>query len=70
MVNSRRNALEIDPKLLEQALAVSGERTIEAAVTRALQEFIAHRCREPVLDLMGQLEWDNSFDYKNERGRR
>jgi hypothetical protein len=38
-------------------------------VTRALQEFLARRRQKRVLDLMGQLEWDESFDYKAERGR-
>ena len=61
--------LDIDPDLVEQALAISGERTKKAAVTRALQEFIARRRQKRVLELMGQLEWDNSFDYKAERSR-
>ena len=61
--------LDIDPELIEQALAVSGERTKKAAVTRALQEFIARRRQKRVLELMGQLEWDESFDYKAERTR-
>jgi hypothetical protein len=39
-------------------------------VTRALQEFIARRKQKHLLDLMGKLEWDNSYDYKNERSRR
>ena len=38
--------LAIDPLLLERALAVSGERTKKAAVTRALREFIARREKE------------------------
>ena len=33
--------LSIDPDLLDRALEVSGERTKKAAVTKALQEFIA-----------------------------
>ena len=61
--------LDIDPRLIDQALAVSGERTKKAAVTRALQEFIARRRQKRVLDLMGQLEWGDSFDYKAERSR-
>ena len=35
--------LSIDPELIERALKVSGERTKKAAVTKALQEFIARR---------------------------
>ena len=61
--------LAIDPTLLELALEVSGERTKKAAVTKALQEFIARRQQRRVLDLMGTLEWDKSFDHKAERSR-
>jgi len=62
--------LAIDPQLLDRALEVSGERTKKAAVTRALEEFIARRQQRGVLDLMGKLEWDASFDYKAERSRK
>ena len=61
--------LSIDPELIEQALKVSGERTKKAAVTRALQEFIARRRQKRLLDLMGKLEWDEGFNYKAERSR-
>ena len=62
--------LAIDPDLLERAVEVSGERTKKAAVTKALQEFIARRQQRRLLDLMGKLEWDRSFDYKAERSRK
>ncbi|MGH8289828.1 MAG: type II toxin-antitoxin system VapB family antitoxin [Steroidobacteraceae bacterium] len=62
--------LSIDPALLERALEVSGESTKKAAVTKALEEFIARRQQRRLLDLMGKLEWDDSFDYKTERSRR
>ena len=61
--------LSLDPKLIERALEVSGERTKKAAVTRALEEFIARRRRKSLIDLMGKLEWDSSFDLKAERSR-
>jgi hypothetical protein len=61
--------LSIDPDLIDQALALSGERTKKAAVTKALQEFIARRRQKRLLDLMGKLEWDSAYDYKAERGR-
>jgi post-segregation antitoxin (ccd killing protein) len=35
--------LDLDPDLLDRALKVSGEKTKKAAVTRALEEFIARR---------------------------
>jgi hypothetical protein len=62
--------LSLDPKLIEQAVKVSGERTKKAAVTRALEEFIARRKQKHLLDLMGKLEWDTDFDCKAERSRR
>ena len=49
---------------------MSGERTKKAAVTRALQEFIARRRQKRLLELKGALEWDEGFDYKAERSRR
>jgi hypothetical protein len=61
--------LSIDPELIERALEVSGERTKKAAVTKALQEFIARRRQKRLLDLMGKLEWDSSYDYKIWRAR-
>jgi Arc/MetJ family transcription regulator len=61
--------LSIDPDLINRALAVSGERTKKAAVTKALQEFVARRQQKRLLDLFGKLEWDNAFDYKKERTR-
>lgn len=62
--------LSIDPELLNLALEVSGERTKKAAVTKALQEFIARRRQKGLIELIGQLEWDEGFDYKVERSRR
>jgi hypothetical protein len=62
--------LSIDPHLIQRAVEVSGERTKKAAVTKALQEFIARRQQKRLLELMGKLEWNTDYDYKLERGRR
>jgi hypothetical protein len=61
--------LAIDPDLLDRALEVSGERTKKAAVTRALEEFIARREQSKILELAGTLEWDDTYDYKGDRSR-
>jgi len=61
--------LSIDPKLLDRALEVSGEKTKKAAVTIALKEFIARREQRRLLELFGNLDWDSDFDYKVERSR-
>ena len=57
-------------QLIDRAVKVSGERTQKAALTRALEEFIARRDQRKHVELMGKLEWDESFDYKSERSRK
>jgi len=62
--------LAIDPELIDRALELSGEKTKKAAVTRALEEFIARREQKRLLELFGKLKWNASYDYKAERSRR
>jgi hypothetical protein len=62
--------LSLDPKLLELAVKVGGERTKKAAVTRALEEYVARRRQKNLAEIMGKLEWDEAYDYKAERSRR
>jgi hypothetical protein len=40
-----------------------------ALVQRALKKFGAIRNQKSLLELMGKLDWDDSFDYKKERSR-
>jgi Arc/MetJ family transcription regulator len=62
--------LLLDPSLLNLVLEVSGKSTKKAAVTLALEEFVARRKQKKLLELMGKLEWDASYDYKAERSRK
>ncbi len=61
--------LDIDPRLLEQAVKVSGERTKTAAVTRALREYVARHEQQRIVELFAALDWDPQYDYKAERTR-
>ncbi len=61
--------LNLDPQLLEEAFRLSGEKTKKAAVTRALEEFIARRRQAEILDLFDVLDWD-PYDVHTERSRR
>ena len=61
--------LSIDPQLIERTLAVSSERTKKAAVTKALQEYVARREQIHLAELFGKLEWDSDYDYKSARAR-
>ena len=61
--------LAIDPKLLNKALELGGEKTKKATVNKALRELIARREQERLLELFGKLDWDDRYDYKRERMR-
>ena len=61
--------LDIDPRLLEQAVKVSGERTKTAAVTRALREYVARHEQRRIVELFAALDWDPRYDYQAERTR-
>ena len=61
--------LDLDPRLLDRALEVSGESTKKAAVTVALEEFIARREQRKIRELFRSLEWEAAYDYKAERSR-
>ena len=62
--------LDLASELVEEVLRLSGEATAEAAVAKALEEFIARRQPERLLELAGQLEWNPDSGYKAERTRR
>jgi hypothetical protein len=62
--------LSVDPELIDRALELSGERTKRAAVTRALEEFIARREQKRLRELFGKLDWNDEVDYKDDRRRR
>ena len=62
--------VSIDPELLDKALQVGGEKTKKETVNKALREFIARREQERLLDLFGNFDGDEAFNYKRERMRR
>jgi Arc/MetJ family transcription regulator len=62
--------LNLDDRLLEEALKLSGKRTKREAVTAALEEYVARRKQRRILKLFGKLDWDPTYDYKKERRRR
>ena len=59
--------LSIDPKLLDEALRIGGEKTKKATVTKALEEYIARRRQKEILELFGTLDWNPDSDSKRER---
>lgn len=61
--------LALDPDLLDEVLAVSGESTKKAAVTLALREFVERRTQANLTEFFGLVEWDQDYDYKAARSR-
>ena len=61
--------LDIDERLLEEALRIGGNRTKKATVEQALQEYIQRRKQQKILKLFGKIEYDPSYSYKEQRRR-
>ncbi len=60
--------LAIDPDLLNRALAIGGEKTKKATVTKALEEYIQRRGQEKILGSRGKFDdWDPEYDIKESR---
>ena len=62
--------LELDDRLLAEAVKIGGQTTKKAAVTEALQEYIARRKQARIADLFGTIDYDPKYDYKTQRRRR
>ena len=62
--------LDLDPALVDEAVAVGGRRTKKETVTEALREYIARRRQARVSTLFGTIDYDPEYDYKKQRRRR
>ena len=61
--------LQLDDRLIEEAVALGSHRTKKAAVTQALADYIRHLRQEKILDLFGQVDFDRRYDYKRQRAK-
>lgn len=61
--------LDLDPALVEEAVAVGGRRTKKETVTEALREYIARRRQARISSLFGEIDYDPKYDYKKQRRR-
>lgn len=62
--------LTIDDNLIERVLAVAEQKTKEAAVTEALEEYIRRREQIKIIDLFGTIDFDPEYDYKIQRSKK
>ena len=61
--------LDIDQKLLQEAVKYGNHKTKKSAVNEALAEYVQKRKQLGIIELFGTLDWDDSYDYKAERKR-
>lgn len=61
--------LQLDDRLIRQALELGGHHTKKAAVTQALTDYIRHLRQEKILDLFGKVDFDPGYSYKRQRAR-
>jgi Arc/MetJ family transcription regulator len=59
--------LDIDDKLIDQAVLLGGHRTKKAAVTEALEEYVQRREQKKITELFGTIDFDPDYDYKQQR---
>ena len=60
-------SLNINEALLNEALALDNQVNIDSLVETALREYIQRRKRLKVLDLFGTIEYDEGYNYKQQR---
>ncbi len=59
--------LALDDKLIEEALTIGNHTTKKAVVTEALQEYIKRRKQLNIIKLFNSIDYDEDFDYKEQR---
>jgi Arc/MetJ family transcription regulator len=62
--------IDIDEKLITEALALGDAKTKKAVVNEALSEYVRVRRQRRLLEVFGTVDYDPDYDYKVERNRR
>ena len=67
--NDMATNLQLDDRLINEAVALGKHHTKRAAVTQALTDYIQHLRQERILDLFGKVDFDPGYDHKRQRAR-
>lgn len=59
--------LALDDDLIKEAQKIGQHKTKKAVVTEALQEYIQRRRKLEILQLFGTMDYDEDYDYKQQR---
>lgn len=61
--------LQLDDRLIRQAVKLGGHSTKREAVTQALTDYVRFLQQQKILGLFGKVEFDPAYDYKKQRSR-
>jgi len=64
-----RTNIEIDDKLMKQAMKASGASTKKAAVEQALQLLVKIKAQEGIRKLFGKVEWEGDLDWSRSKDK-
>lgn len=59
--------LKVVEKLIQEALELGGCSTKRAVIEEALREYVQRRKQLKVIELFGKIEYDDDYDYKQQR---
>ena len=59
--------LALDDTLIEEAKIIGKHRTKKGVVTEALQEYIQRRKQSEIINIFNTVDFDKSYDYKQQR---
>ncbi|MEB3342796.1 type II toxin-antitoxin system VapB family antitoxin [Okeania sp.] len=59
--------INVDEKLLNEALALSDQSTVNLLIEAALCEYIQRRQQLKILELFGTIEYEENYNYKQQR---
>jgi hypothetical protein len=59
--------LQIDQRLLAQAVRLGKHKTKREAVNVALEQYVRSKKVDGIIDLFGTIEFDPGYDYKQQR---
>lgn len=62
-----KTPLKIDQFLLQEALALSNYPTANALIEAALREYIQRRKQLQVMELFGTIDYEEDYNYKQQR---
>jgi Bacterial antitoxin of type II TA system, VapB len=59
--------LNIDPELVQIAMTLEADQTLDAIVEHALRRYVEHCQQTKLIELFGTIEYEEDYDYKKQR---